>query len=102
MDLSNVRAVLIEDQRLVMLRFMASVGGYSANDSILDDVLAQFSHHISRDQVRTHMRWLEEQGLVVIEQLGKLTLNARITQRGIDVSKGEAFVDGVKRPSPGA
>jgi DNA-binding transcriptional ArsR family regulator len=98
MDLKNI---FIADQRLVILRTLAAAPGYRANDSILDDVLAQFSHHISRDQVRTHVRWLEEQGLVIVEPLGR-TLNAKITQYGIDVSRGEAFVDGVKRPSPGA
>jgi Fe2+ or Zn2+ uptake regulation protein len=98
MDLKNI---FIADQRLVILRTLAAAPGYRANDSILDDVLAQFSHHISRDQVRTHVRWLEEQGLVIVEPLGR-TLNAKITQNGIDVSRGEAFVDGVKRPSPGA
>jgi Fe2+ or Zn2+ uptake regulation protein len=97
----DLKDIFIADQRLVILRTLAAAPGYRANDSILDDVLAQFSHHISRDQVRTHVRWLEEQGLVIVEPLGR-TLNAQITQRGIDVSKGEAFVDGVKRPSPGA
>jgi Fe2+ or Zn2+ uptake regulation protein len=97
----DLKDIFIADQRLVILRTLAAAPGYRANDSILDDVLAQFSHHISRDQVRTHVRWLEEQGLVVVEPLGR-TLNAKITQRGIDVAKGEAFVDGVKRPSPGA
>lgn len=99
--MEQYKAIFIADQRLVILRTLAAAPGYSANDSILDDVLGQFSHHISRDQVRTHVRWLEEQGLVTVEPLGR-TLNAKITQRGMDVSRGEAFVDGVKRPSPGA
>lgn len=101
MDLSLIREGLVADQRLVMLKFMANIPGYSANDSILDDVLGQFSHKISRDLVRTHMRWLEEIGLVKIEELGR-TLKATITQRGVDVANGEAFVEGVKRPQPGA
>jgi Fe2+ or Zn2+ uptake regulation protein len=99
--MEQYREIFIADQRLCILRILSVAPGYSANDSILDDILAQWSHRISRDQVRTHVRWLQEQGLVTVEILGR-TLNATITQYGIDVAKGEAFIDGVKRPSPGA
>lgn len=97
----NMRAVFFADQRLCILRLLKSAPGYSANDSIIDDVLGQFGHNISRDLVRSHVRWLEEQGLVTVEMLG-ITLNARATQRGIDIAKGDATCEGVKRPSPGA
>jgi Fe2+ or Zn2+ uptake regulation protein len=99
--MEQYREIFIADQRLCILRILSVAPGYSANDSILDDILATWSHHISRDQVRTHVRWLEEQGLVTVEVLGR-TLNAKLTQRGMDVAQGKAFVDGVKRPSPGA
>jgi repressor of nif and glnA expression len=97
-----MRAIFDADQRLVILRSLSETQGYSANDSILHDVLASFGHSLSRDAVRTHMRWLEEQGLLAIQKIGDRTLVASITERGVDVATGRARVDGVKRPSPGA
>lgn len=101
MMMKHIKKSLIEDQRLVILRCLAKCPGYSANDSILDDVLEQFGHRISRDLVRNHIRWLEEQGLLSVETAGN-TLTTQITQRGIEVSAGESLVEGVKRPAPGA
>lgn len=89
------------DQRLVILRTLSHSAGYSANDSILDDVLSSYGHHISRDLVRNHMQWLEEQGLVSLQRVGDKTLVAQITQRGTDVATGQSVVGGVKRPAPG-
>ncbi len=69
--------------------------GCSANESILDSCLDAYGHSISRDAVRTQMRWLEEQGLLSIEKVGE-TLVAKLTGRGDDVATGQAVVDGVK------
>ena len=91
--------IFTKDQRLVILRSLVEAG-YDANESILDDCLALYGHKISRDLVRTHLNWLEEQGLVKIERLGNGFMIASITQRGVDVANGEAVVDGVKRPAP--
>lgn len=91
--------IFTKDQRLVILRSLVEAG-YDANESILDDCLALYGHKISRDLVRTHLNWLEEQGLVKIEHLGNGFMIASITQRGVDVANGEAVVDGVKRPAP--
>lgn len=97
-----MRDIFDADQRLVILRTLREIQGYSANDSILNDVLFTFGHNISRDMVRTHMRWLEEQGLITVQKIGDRTLVAVITERGIDVATGKARVEGVKRPGPGA
>ncbi len=63
-----MKKILTEDQRLVILRSLSDAG-YDANESILDDCLALYGHNISRDLVRNHLNWLEEQGLVQIERL---------------------------------
>jgi len=97
-----MRSLFEADQRLVILRSLNEIQGYSANDSILNDVLYTFGHNISRDAVRTHMRWLEEQGLITVQKIGERTFVAIITERGVDVATGKARVDGVKRPGPGA
>lgn len=94
-----MKQLLTQDQRLVILRSLADVG-YDANESILDDCLSLYGHNISRDLVRNHLNWLEEQGLVQIERLTDGFMVAKITQRGLDVANGEAVVEGVKRPRP--
>lgn len=94
-----MQTLLHQDQRLVILRSLVDAG-YDANESILDDCLAMYGHKISRDLVKSHLNWLEEQGLIKIERLQNGFMVAKITQRGVDVANGEARVEGVKRPRP--
>lgn len=94
-----LKDILIQDQRLVILRSLMDAG-YDANESIISDCLDLYGHDISRDLVRNHLSWLEEQGLVTVQRLQNGYMVATITQRGLDVAQGRAFVDGVKRPRP--
>lgn len=91
--------VLNEDQRLVLLRGLLEMPGYSSNDSILHTVLEKYGHHLSRDKVRTHLFWLKEQELVNLDTVSS-TLIADLTGRGEDVARGRANAPGVKRPGP--
>ncbi|EQB9053855.1 ArsR family transcriptional regulator, partial [Vibrio cholerae] len=59
--------------------------------------LDAYGHKISRDVVRTHLFWLQEQGLVSLRDVGDCQI-ARLTGRGEDVATGQAVVPGVKRP----
>lgn len=93
--------ILAEDQRLVLLRFLADVPGWAANSSVLQTALNAIGHAISRDKVHTELAWLAEQGLVKIETLPGIQV-ATLTERGHDVSAGLSVVPGVKRPRPGA
>ncbi|AGH39006.1 Ribonuclease R winged-helix domain protein [Bibersteinia trehalosi USDA-ARS-USMARC-189] len=94
-----LKELLTQDQRLVILRSLAEAG-YDANESILNDCLDLYGHDISRDLVRTHLCWLEEQGLLTLERLKGGYMVASITQRGLDVAQGRTKVDGVKPPRP--
>lgn len=89
--------LLTEDQRLVILRSLLEMQGFEANESILDSCLEAFGHNISRDQVRTHLAWLEEQQLITLRTLHDYKI-ARLSGRGNDVATGKATVPGVKRP----
>lgn len=88
---------LREDQRLVILRVLSDMPSYRANSSVLYNLLDTFGHSPSRDQVKSHLRWLEEQDLVEIEDVSDLLI-ATLTSRGQDVAQGRVMVDGVKRP----
>lgn len=93
------RDVLDENQRLNILKSLEEMPGYTANESIVHAVLERYGHQVSRDQVRTHLRWLEEQGLISIDAVGSTQI-ATATTRGVDVAKGRSTVPGVKRPEP--
>lgn len=86
-----------EDMRLVILRVLVEMPSYTANSSILYTLLQRYGHNPTRDQVKTELRWLEEQGLVTIEDVNDLLIG-RITERGTDVVSARAIVPGVKKP----
>lgn len=91
---------LREERRLVILRLLQELAGYTANSSILATGLSSLGVPASRDQVHTELDWLAEQGLVIQEDLGIGVRTATLTSRGGDVAQGLAIVSGVKRPSP--
>lgn len=92
---------LMEHARLSILRHLAAAPSYSANDSLLFDLLIQLGVSVTRDQVRSCIVWLAEQGMIENKEIATVMVPT-ITQRGIDVAAGRAIVPGVRRPSPGA
>ena len=88
---------LRRDLRLVLLRTLAEMPGYKGNSSVLANLLAEFGHAVARDQVKTELGWLEEQGLVTLEPVGSV-LVATLSGRGQDVADGRAVVDSVAKP----
>lgn len=88
---------LRKDVRLVVLRILSEMPSYRANSSVIATVLHQFGHAVTRDQVKTELRWLAEQGLISIDEAGSV-LVATLTERGQDVAEGRAVVDGIARP----
>ena len=90
---------LIEDARLVLLRSLSEMPQYRGNSSVLHNFLTRFGHGFSRDQVRTQLNWLAEQGLIVIEENLGSVMVVKLTERGEDVAHGRVRTHGVKRPS---
>ncbi|NCG55189.1 MULTISPECIES: VpaChn25_0724 family phage protein [Serratia] len=91
---------LREDMRLVTLRILSEMPGYTSNSSVIFEGLTRYGHNPSRDLVKSELLWLEEQGLVSTEDIGTV-LVVRLTARGADVAAGRAIVPGVKRPGAG-
>jgi Fe2+ or Zn2+ uptake regulation protein len=88
--------------RLAVLRLLAEAPDYHLNHSILTDAVSSFGLSATRDQVRTELAWLAEQGLVTNEDLRGMLIVATLTERGLDVASGRATVPGVQRPTPKA
>lgn len=85
--------------RIALLRVLKEAPAYRANDSILHSATDTLGLSISRDQVKTELTWLADQGLVTLQDLSSV-LVATATGRGVDVAEGRTSVPGVQRPSP--
>lgn len=90
---------IAENRRICILRTLAESTAYRANDSLLHMVVDEFGFACSRDQVRTELSWLRDQGFVTLADVAGLYV-ATITQAGLDVAAGHTTVPGVKRPEP--
>lgn len=90
---------LRQDQRLVLLRILSELPQYRSNSSVMANLLGEFGHHPSRDQVKTELVWLGEQNLIKVEDIGSV-LVVTLTERGADVAAGRASVPGVSKPRP--
>lgn len=95
--MSRYAEFLRQDVRLVLLRLLEEMPAYRANSSVLNAALDSYGHTLSRDQVKTELYWLAEQGAVVLEDIGPV-LVASLTERGQDIAAGRARVPGIKRP----
>ena len=86
-----------EHQRLVILRVLAEMPAYRSNSSVLAQALTTYGLDASRDQTKTLIHWLAEQGLVAVDDLDAVLI-VTLTERGADAAAGRAQVPGVKRP----
>lgn len=98
--MSDYLRLLAEDRRLTLLRTLEQDPDYSVNDFVLKRALEQLGHGVSRDVLRSEIRWLEEQRLVrvkVMDDGGIWIVTA--TEDGADVARGRRH-EGVARPAP--
>lgn len=88
-----------EQQRLVLLQALAQDSDYRANDLILAVWLDETGMTLSTDKLRTELSWLEQQGMITLEQLGNMQI-ATLSGRGLDIAQGKATSAGIARPRP--
>lgn len=91
---------LREDRRLLLLRLLTESNAYRSNSGVLHTTLYALGVAASRDDVRTDLAWLAEQGLVRLEDVAASVDVVSLTPRGHDVAQGHAHVPGVSRPEP--
>ena len=96
--------LLEEDRRLVVLRALQEASDYSLNESLLRKVVETVRLGVvGRDQIRSLLTWLADNGLVRVERIGlgetpELWV-ATVTALGAEVARGRVW-PGVARPSP--
>ena len=98
--MSNFAETHDEHVRLAILRLLDDANDYSSNDSVLHSALQGFGLSCTRQQVRGHLEWLEEQRTVTLLRPSTLIV-ATITESGIDIAKGRSRRSGIARRSPG-
>ena len=89
---------LKEEMRLVILRLLNELPSYRGNSSTLYSGLVRWGLSFSRDQVKTELYWLKEQGCIAVE-LDEDVMVVKLLPRGQDVALGHAKVPGIQRPS---
>lgn len=98
---SNFYDYTMGHARLAILRALTEAVQHTANDSMLAALMEQLGLPVTRDQLRTQLGWLEEQGLILVKRPTESLVVAQLRERGADVACGRAGVDGVQRPGPG-
>lgn len=94
--MSSFAEIVAADQRRVILETLAQDPDFAHNEDILAEALEYLGHSISKDKLRTELSWLQEQGLVSLQEHGPVII-ARLTRRGEDVALGRTTVPGVRR-----
>ncbi|HEY0155469.1 MAG TPA: hypothetical protein VGB92_25965 [Longimicrobium sp.] len=87
-------------RRAGILRTLATMPGYRANERILHDVVADDEAlPCTRDQIRTEMHWLGDQGYITLTSVAGVVLVGEITQTGLDYAENRGPTPpGLARP----
>ena len=95
----DYRDTVRRHRRLAILRHLEGSPEYTGNVSILEDVLTGVGLPSTRDQVRTEINWLAENGFVVARDYdGFVVVTA--TQSGIEIAEARSAHPEIERPSP--
>ncbi|WP_425230220.1 hypothetical protein [Sphingomonas sp.] len=87
--------------RLAVLRALLETPTNMLNDALLATAVGELGLPFTRDQLRTELGWLEEQGLIRLSRPSETLTVAALRERGAEVALGRAHVEGVQRPSIG-
>ena len=96
--MSDYSDYLRRHRRLSMLRTLEQAPQYRSNESMITQVLNSMAIATTRDQVRTELLWLEEQGFVTTEDVHGLLI-AEATQAGQEIALGRRTHPDIEKPS---
>jgi len=99
LDISRFAQVVTEDARLVILKSLLLSPSGQMNETLIDEALRRFGHNRTREWVRQQLRFLADQGAIVLDEPCSV-LVATITRAGLDHLERKAFIEGVKIPRP--
>ncbi len=93
--MSDLQTLVEEARRRELLDILAEAQDYAEGEAMLGMVLS--SRHLPGGFVAKDLTWLAEAGLVSLSGIPGLTLRAKLTLLGLDVSHGAVRVHGVGR-----
>ena len=97
--MSDYSDTLRRHRRLAILRHLSACAEYTSNGSILVDVLRGVGVTSTRAQVTTELAWLDENGMVTLDDRGDFVI-AAATGRGVEIARGQASHPDIQRPRP--
>lgn len=97
--MASYQKMVTEDLRRLLLTLLAKDSDYAINDNILQSALATYSHSVSKDDLCTQLDWLETNRLIDVEHVFDIRI-AKLTDKGLEVANGQAYVEGVRRAKP--
>jgi DNA-binding HxlR family transcriptional regulator len=100
--MSSFAETLAKDRRLVILRLLSEVDGYSLSSSMLTKAVRSMRHAVYDDTIAADLVMLEQHGLVTREEEphnGKTLVFATLTRFGLEVANGRPHPI-VDQPSP--
>lgn len=83
--------------RLTILQLLGELSGNRAIEELIHPPIEAMDLPCTLDQLRGHLTWLGEQGLVEIEANKRGGITATLLERGGEVARGAATVPGVAR-----
>ena len=86
-------------RRLSILRALAEAPEYRTNDSLLATILNEFGIVSTRDQVRTDVTWLRDQGFVTVRETAGVLI-VTLGEAGGEIAAGRRTDPGIARPTP--
>lgn len=98
--MSDIRAAMLADRRLAILRLLVEAGGEVGESSLEKTLKAWgFGTLLDRKVVQEDLRFLESVHCIEIEYAQERYMVAAITQRGIRCQAGTVMIDGVSEPT---
>lgn len=85
--------------RLAILEILEVANGYALHEYLIIERIRALGLGTTRDTLRTELAWLEETGLLEVQEV-EAAVVPRLSERGLDVVRGYAQVPGVARPRP--
>lgn len=86
-------------RRLTILQLLQKDPDYRLNDAMLQELLGMRGHGVSMARVRADLVFLEQSGLIVVQELPGCSV-AILRNDGVDAASGVSQFPGVARPRP--
>ncbi|MDO8838006.1 MAG: hypothetical protein Q7V31_03695 [Parvibaculum sp.] len=96
----SFNAFLEQDRRLVILKSLAGQLNGTLNEVLIQRALDTFGHNVSRDAVKSQLRWLEAVDAVTLREASGYLI-ATLAPRGVDHLERRTPIDGIAKPSLG-